>query len=645
MASRTLPADHPVTQSDEFIAEALEHASVPALMLSMMHMSGDLSGLDGDIKPAEAFMGEIQGFMPPEQQAAVRAQALEVVKAYRDNHCELPEPPQGNDVLRMMNFITGDNIDPSYIEMVTEEMDLYGDDRRAFKWHKPVSDDAKTNFKVLVIGAGQSGVLAGIRLKQAGISYTIVEKNAGIGGTWYENSYPGARVDVPNIFYSYSFEQNHDWPQHFSRQPMLAKYFDDTAVKYGIKDSIQFETEVVKAQWDESNNLWQVTLREANGRERQESYNALISGVGQLNRQKYPNIEGREDFKGVSFHSSQWNHSIDLTGKRIAVIGTGASAFQLVPEIRKSAKHVTVFQRSPCWMFPNPNYHDDVSEGKKWLMKHLPYYARWYRFLHFWMMSDKIQPNLFMDPNWTNKDHSINEMNEMTRLMFTAYMQEQCGDDEKLAKQVIPTYPPLGKRTLQDNGSWLNALKSDNVNLVSEAATQISAQGVTDATGELHEVDIIVYATGFHANKFLWPMQITGKDGIDLHDFWGEDPVTNLGITTPNFPNLFCCYGPGNNLGHGGSLIFYSECQIRYALGTIRHLIENNLATATCTEDAAKAYTNNFEEHANRTVWAHPGMENWYRNSSGKVVTTSPWKLVDFWGWTKEPSLEDFNFE
>ncbi len=642
MTDPMLPAEKPVTESDAEIAAALESASIPALLLSMIHMSGDTAILDGDIKPNMAVLGEIQGFLTPEQQAEVRAQALPIIAAYRDRGCTLPPAPDRETLHRMMAFIVGDEVPPEYIDFTIEETNLYGDDRRAFRWDKDVPGARKQAFKTLVVGAGQSGVLAGIRLNEAGLPFDIVEKNSGIGGTWWENSYPGARVDVDSHFYSYSFEPNNDWPEHYSQQAELAAYFDRCAQKYGVKDHIEFETEMVSARFDETAGLWDVTLRKSDGSSESRRYNAIISGVGQLNRPKMPDIKGADTFTGPAFHSSHWDHSIDLKGKTVAVIGTGASAFQLVPEIAKTAGHVTVYQRSPNWCFPNERYHDAVSDGKIWLLKHLPFYARWYRFLHFWMMSDKTLPILFVDPEWPDKSRSINEMNEITRVMFTDYMEAQCGEDEQLRRQVIPTYPPLGKRTLQDNGSWINALKRDNVTLVTEAVTELTESSVIDATGSAREADIVIYATGFHASRFLWPMDIRGRDNVSLEDWWGDDPQTHLGITTPKFPNLFCMYGPGNNLGHGGSLIFYSECQIRLIMDCIKQVIEQDAATIECTEAAAKAYHKQYSDIIKTTVWAQEGVDNWYKNAAGKVTTTSPWRLVDFWDWTRNPDPENF---
>jgi 4-hydroxyacetophenone monooxygenase len=385
-----------------------------------------------------------------------------------------------------------------------------------------------------------------------------------------------------------------------------------------------------------------VRLRAPGGGEERIAANAIVSAVGQLNRPFIPDIPGRERFRGASFHSAAWDESQDLAGKRVAVVGSGASAFQLVPEVAKTAAKLTVFQRSPAWMTPNPIYHAKVSEGKKWLLRHLPAYARWYRFLLFWPGSDGLLPSLVVDPSWPHQDRSVNALNEEQRVMFTAYLASQLEGRPDLLAKVTPSYPPFGKRMLQDNGSWLGALKRDNVDLVTCGIREIAAAGVVDAEGVLHPADAIVFATGFHTNKFLWPMRIEGRGGVVLSELWGEDPRAYLGITVPGFPNFFCLYGPSTNLAHAGSIIFHSECQVRYAMGCLRGLLESGKRTLDVRRDVHDAFEAKLDAALARMVWSHPGMTSWYKNSKGRVIATSPWRLVDYWSWTREPNLADY---
>ncbi|HEV7734743.1 MAG TPA: NAD(P)/FAD-dependent oxidoreductase [Candidatus Binatia bacterium] len=633
-------ADAPITEDDEFLARVLEHASIPTLMMSLVHLTGDTSLLRGTIRPGATIMGDVDGGMSAEDKAAVRAMALDALRAYRDRGCTLPPPPSDDTVREMLSFMVGTEVPAAYVPMMLEEMALDGRDARDVAWDD-VPHAAREAFRVVVIGAGMSGLLAAIRLEEAGVPYVVIEKNTGVGGTWFENAYPGCRVDVANHFYSYSFAPNHDWPEHFSQRDELQAYFDRCASDYDTRAKIRFGTEVVAARFDEGTSRWTVTLRTADGDEETLEANAIISAVGQLNRPKLPDIPGRDTFAGAAFHSARWPEGIDLTGKRVAVIGTGASAFQLVPEVAKVASHVEVFQRSAPWMVPNPRYHARVSDRKRWLLTHVPYYARWYRFLLFWPGSDGLMPALVVDPEWPHQERSVNAMNEMMREIFTHYMAEQIGDDAELLDKVTPRYPPFIKRMLQDNGSWLGALKRPNVDLVTDRIAAITPDSVRCADGSEHPVDVIVYATGFHANRFLWPMEIVGR-GVSLREQWGDDPKAYLGITVPGFPNLFCLYGPGTNLAHAGSIIFHSECQVRYVMGCLAALMRGGHAAMECRQDVHDAYYERFEARHATLVWSHPGETSWYKNAAGRIRVTSPWLLVEYWGWTKTPDLDDF---
>ncbi len=641
--SRSQHAGLPIVDDDATIAAALEDVSIPALMMSMVHMSGDPSLLRGKLRPTGVFLNEVQGFMSEEDKAAVRAQALDVIRAYRDGGSKLSLPPSRETIHEMMSFLVAEEVPAEYVPMMLEEMELDGRDAREFHWDSDPPADVVKSFKVIIIGAGMAGVLAGIRLGQAGIPYTIIEKNAGIGGTWYENRYPGCRVDVGNHFYCYSFEPNSEWTEFFAQRKELQSYFDHCADKYGVREHIRFETEVVRAAFDDESKRWRVVTRSPDGAEETLEGNAVISAVGQLNRGKYPDIPGRESFAGTAMHSSSWREDCDWRGKRIAVVGTGASGFQIVPTIAEGAEHVYVFQRSAQWMFSNPHYHEKVGPGKKWALTHLPYYARWYRFLLFWPGCDGGLPAMRIDPEWPHQERAISEINDLTREAFTHYLADQVGGDEELLAKVVPDYVCLGRRTLQDNGSWLRALQRDDVDLVTDPIREIREHSIVCEDGRELEVDVIVYATGFHANRFLWPMEIVGRQGAVLSEQWGDDPSAYLGITVPKFPNLFCIYGPGTNLAHGGSLIFHSECQVRYILGCLKELIEGEHAAIECRPEVNDEYNQRLAEELEHMVWSHDTIKHsWYRNEAGRVTVLSPWRLVDYWQWTKEPNLEDF---
>jgi 4-hydroxyacetophenone monooxygenase len=332
---------HQITADDDAIRKALLDAFLPALIPALAQATGDLAILRDDIRPPGFAPGVPQGGMTAEQQAAARIVAFEALRALRDGSAAAPNATE-SDLRTITQWMTGSAMTDDYIPLLLEELAPFGEDTRAPAWRM----DSSITFSVAIIGAGMSGILAGIRLKQAGVPFVIYEKNADVGGTWLENTYPGARVDVPNAFYSYSFAQRPDWPKHFSPQEVLLDYFRDCADQYDIRKHIRFGAEVLSADFDDERLTWTLRLRTPNGEETIAA-EAVISAVGQLNRPRMPDIRGMETFAGPSFHSARWDHSVDLKGKRVTVIGTGARAAQVVPAIAGGVAELNIFQRTP----------------------------------------------------------------------------------------------------------------------------------------------------------------------------------------------------------------------------------------------------------------------------------------------------------
>jgi len=642
----TLHVGSPFSDDDATVEAMLAEVSVPTLLCSMVHMTGDPGWIrDPAIAPAGLFLNEYQGFMSHEALAEARARALPHVLAFRDSGCGLPPPPHPELVAEMMSFLACAEVPDEVLPMMLAELNLDGS-------HAPgvidVSDlDAETvaDFGVVVIGCGQSGLLAGIRLAEAGIDFTIVEKNSGPGGTWFENSYPGARVDVGSHFYCYSFEPSDHWSEYFSRQPELARYFADVMTRHGIERHVRFDTEVIAATFDEPSGSWAVRVRAADGSVEELTARVVISAVGSLNRPRLPDIDGIDDFEGPWFHSIRWDHSVDYRGKRVALVGAGATGFQIAPTIADDVAQLTVFQRTAQWMFPNPNYHEPVPEGMKWAIRHLPYFGRWFRFLILWPGAGVDLSGPRIDPAWDDTDGlAVSERNLATRNFFLGFMAGQIGDDPELLAKITPDYPATGKRTLQDNGSWLRCLRKPNVELVRTGIERITPDGVRTADGRLHEADVIVYATGFRHNDYLWPMEIRGRGGVALNDFWGDEPAALYGITVPGFPNLFCMYGPGTNLASGGSLIFHSECQISYIMGCLEKMLRDGVVTMEPTRAAYDDYTRKLRAEIGQMVWSHRSIRHsHYKNAKGDVHTLSPWPLHVYREWTLAPDFDDFD--
>jgi 4-hydroxyacetophenone monooxygenase len=636
-------ANSAIVESDAELAALVEGMSSLALAMSAVHMSGSVEILRSIERPkAPAFNGDLSGSLPPQDAASIRAQALAIIKAWRDAGRPEPYRPSAAELHEMMNFVVGMDLPEDYLPMVQEDMGLDGDDARAFHWNRDVPEEEKGRHPVIIIGAGMSGMLIGLRLKQAGIPFTIVEKNESVGGTWFENQYPGLRVDVPSHAYSFSFLQDHRWPNLYSFQPELLSYFRKCAARFGIEDHIRYGLEVTEAVFDETNDCWNLRLKRCDGANETLSARSLVSATGFLNRPKLPQIQGMELFCGPSFHSARWRHDLSLEGKRVAVIGNAATALQAIPEIAKIAGHLTIFQRSPGWTSVHPEYDRPIRDAEQWAIEHLPYYSGWMRATIFNWAQD-FKPDLMkVDPEWPQDGKSVSAMNEWARARMTAAIEKQLEGRPDLLAKVLPDYPPYVKRPTVSNGNYFRAIRQDNVELITDGIDRITPVGVVDVTGRLHEVDVIVFATGFEVQKFLFPMVIKGRGGIELNAFWRDRPGGYLGIVVPRFPNFYMMYGPGTNLGYNGNLIFNSELQARYIAHCIRFMVEDGRTRLEVRDDVFEDYMERTGRKLQDFVWATDYGTTYFRNAAGRVTTNSPWSLIEMWSWTKDPDSAHF---
>ena len=629
---------------DEALADMVRVAYLPPLLAALAQATGDLSLLRDDLRPDPARIREPQGGMSPEQRRAARPLIVDALTRLRDTRGRTPTPAPATDteaLRHMMAFVIGESVSDDYLPLLLEELAVTGEDRRAPDWRKDAIDPTR-EFRVVVIGAGMSGLLAAHRLQQAGLDYVVIEKNDDVGGTWLENAYPGARVDVPNHFYSYSFAQRQDWPHRFSSQEVLLDYFRSCAKDFELVPNMRFGTEVTSARFDEPSASWTLTLRAPDGSTETLRANAVISAVGQLNRPNIPNIVGADNFAGPSFHSAAWDHRVDLAGKRVAVVGTGASAIQLIPAIAPDVAALYVYQRTPNWFLPTPEYYEPMPHGLQWLLAQVPHYAQWYRFWLFWRLAEGALPAARVDPEWRGGPGSISPLNDELRGLLAAYLEGQFADAPELLAHVLPRYPPLAKRILLDNGAWAATLKSDHVELVPDTIAEITPDGITTADGAHRQVDVIVYATGFQASRFLVPMRVTGRGGADLHASWDGDARAYLGITAPGFPNLFCLYGPNTNLVANGSIIFFSECEVNYVLGCIRLLLEQGKRALDCRSDVHASYNARIDDGNKMMAWGAAAVNSWYKNAHGRITQNWPFTLLEFWQQTRRPDPADY---
>jgi len=615
------------------LQRALAAADPATLLLALVQLTGEQRWLDA-AKPFIRGPMNYQEFMPEQLRAQVRDRLCQVL-AERARRGQNPLRRTDDALLReMMAVAAGEPVPDDYIAMMREDLAADSLQARSLKWRKPPQPAALGDAEVVVIGAGMSGLYAGIQLREAGIPFVMIEKNAAVGGTWYENIYPGCGVDTPNHFYSYAFEPNHDWSHFFAKRDELWNYFEAVADKYDLRKHIRFATEVVDAGYDEANAIWHITAQSADGNQHRLTARVLVSAVGVLNRPKLPDIPGLNSFAGPAFHTAQWDRSFDWRGKRVAMIGTGASGHQVGPSIAPDVARLTIFQRSPHWVVPNPNYHEGVSAGKKWALANIPFYLRWYRFQLFWAFADGLHAALQVDPDWPNPRRSLNALNEKHRLFMEKHMRGELSDRPELLAKVVPDYPAYGKRILIDN-HWFRMLKRQNVDLVTDPIESIVPEGVRTKDGHLWQADALVFATGFKVSKMLHPMKIVGRDGCELHEVWGaDDAKAYLGLTVPGFPNFFILTGPNTGLAHGGNQIFMTECGVRHMMLALREMLEGGHRSIECRPEVYERYNRDVDALHARMVWTHKGMTNWYRNPQGRVFAITPWRLVEYWKMT-----------
>ena len=460
-----------------------------------------------------------------------------------------------------------------------------------------------TTPSVVVIGAGFGGIGVACVLRRAGFTdVTILEKADDLGGVWRDNTYPGAACDVPSSLYSYSFAPNRTWPRRYSEQPDILAYLRRTAKAEGVVDRVRFGAEVTGAAFDESRGEWQVDI--AGGET--VTADVLIPAVGQLSRPIVPDLPGADTFAGPAFHSARWNHDLDLTGKRVAVIGTGASAIQFVPRIQPRAAAVTVFQRSAPYVVPKPD------------RAYRPWHHRVFTALP---ASQQVGrgATFGIGELLTTALTAWLPLGRIVDLIYRLHLRVQV-PDASLRARLRPDYRIGCKRLLFSN-DWYPALSQPNVDVVTDRITGIVEDGVRTADGRVHEADVIIYGTGFTATDFLAPMTIRGLGDRDLNEEWADGARAHLGITVPGFPNMFMVYGPNTNLG-GNSIIAMMEGQFGYIRDLVRLLAARPGSYVDVKRTAADRFDAEMRGRLGRSVWA--GCDSWYRGENGRITTNWP---------------------
>jgi 4-hydroxyacetophenone monooxygenase len=625
-----------LTVDPDVARRAVDAADMRALLMMVFHHTGDRYWLGERFRPVRdiRLIAPEDAGLPGEVQDEIRGAATAVLT--RTGEPVVSQPDDGL-FLEMMCIALGENVPGEYLPMMREQMgftSLLGADERR---EAPPAADSPT---VLIVGAGESGIVLGAILNDLGLDYRIVERAATIGGTWRDNIYPGCAVDTPNHSYSYSFGTRYPWSRFFSERSEIQDYLHRCADEFGVRDRISFNTRCVSATWDEHTAHWRVLLDRNGSQERLET-RFLVGAIGPFGEPVTPRIDGVESFAGPAVHSAAWPHDLDVTGKSVAILGTGASCMQIAPAIADEVQRLTILQRTPQWVRPIPRFHELIDDDVQVLLQNEPYYSAWYRFVMMWRYGDGLLATLRKDPAWAHPERSMNRVNDRHREQMTQHIHDVLGDRSDLIAKCVPGYPPYGKRILLDNG-WYETLRKPNVELVTQPIERIEPEGVRLTDGSLAEADLLVFATGFDVSRNASRVDIRGSAGVTLADTWAKGIGAYLGITVPNFPNFFIMQGPTTGLAHGGSLIFTSEMQARYIGLAICQANDSEIAAIDVKQSVCDRYIERVDDEHAQLVWSHPGMVPYYRDAFGKIRMVLPWRMVDYFHMTRRPDLTEF---
>ncbi len=618
--------------ADSFdLARALDEANVPTLLAAYVYLSHDIETLDtfaSHIRPAFSYPPtEIPEALADDLRLKLRA-LLTTGKGIAGHE------PSDALVQRIMSVTVGEPVEDEFIELVYDQCGFRPWIDRSKQPDRPAP---KAGFKVLVIGAGMTGMAAATKLREAGYEFVVIEKNAEVGGTWYENRYPGVGVDTPSHFYSFSWEIWPDWKHYHPHGADMQRYMTGVADKYDLRRDIRFNTKVERLVWDEKACTWTVTVRNADGTNEDLVVNAVINGHGPVNRLKMPDIAGLSDFNGTVVHTAAYPADLDLKGKRVAVIGTGASSAQLCGAIAPDVAELTVYQRTKHWVLFNPEIAHEVSEGMKWALANIPTFKEWFRFRVYWAAADGLFSNVLKDPAWEGNMFAVSEGNEMTRQYALGYMQQRFADRPDLIEKLTPDFPIFSKRIILDNG-WFDALALPNVHLETQGIARILPNGIEAKDGSIFECDVIICATGFNVAQMVGNLVIKGEGGRDLGEEWGaEDPRSYLGMCVPGYPNYFHTVGPNSAPNHAAGQNLISEAQVNWIIEALDRINEVGARAFEVEQEAFDAWNRKVDERMPQMIWTHPRANSYYNNSKGRVFLSWPWRLVDFFNATRRP--------
>ncbi|MDF2581381.1 MAG: dependent oxidoreductase [Mycobacterium sp.] len=601
-----------------------------------------LAQLTGDADVAGRFAGKISftpdppeqvGTTDPDTHAALVEAVVAALEAPRPSNVLSADDP--GLFARVAPLALGSEVGEEYIGLLLEQ--------GGFHPSQPVLPRTAvlpSGFKVVIVGAGIAGMAMALECDAAGIAYEIIDRNPEVGGTWLTTRYPGIGVDTPSAYYSLSRDINGDWSSYYPQGAEYQRYLQSVADKNALRDHIRFNTSVEALRWDEERKMWEVRTVTADGTSDVSHANVVVPAAGYLNRPRWPELAGKETFGGVSVHTAEWDSDLSLRGKKVAIIGAGCTAVQIVDASVDEVAHLTVFQRQPHWVAPRKRLTDDVPEHRRWLNAHVPYYANWTRLKSFWGTADNNYPVIVRDPEWAAEHLSISRPNDVLLQMCLEYIDRVFGAGSELAKKVTPDFAPYGKRIIRDPGGYYAALAREHVDVEASEPARVNERGIVTQDGRQIDLDVIIYATGYHLD-FLSTVDIRGREGLKLNDVWRDSPSAYRGGLVPGFPNMFISSAPNYSPGHGAGHNFGVEVMVHYVMECLQLMAEEKAETLEVTPEAFEAYVRQIDEAMAQTVWCHTPTAHTYYRSGGRIVTAFPFRLIDVWQSHRAPKAED----